>query len=135
LVVLGIGGVPTSRQSTLLGFSALAAAVAAVLYAGVRERVAVRARLVVDPMGSERDVVRMFSRRVAADLPVDELLPVLIESLGSGLRLSRTEVWLHSAGLLKLAAADPPRPRGPIVLGNVEGALTRRAGVIGRSWL
>ena len=89
LVVLGIGGVPTSRQSTLLGFSALAAAVAAVLYAGVRERVAVRARLVVDPMGSERDVVRMFSRRVAADLPVDELLPVLIESLGSGLRLSK----------------------------------------------
>jgi signal transduction histidine kinase len=136
LVVLGIGDVPTSSQWTLIAFSALAAAVVALVYARVRPRVTARAEALISrSVGSPANVARGFAQRVAGGLPVDELLGVLIESLRTGMALSAAEVWTFNAGVLELAAADPVRAHDPIVVKPAEEDVIQRAGVVGRSWL
>jgi signal transduction histidine kinase len=136
VVVLGIGDVPTSDQSTLLAFCALASVVAALVYAHYRARIGSWARAVVRrPDAVTNSVVAAFSSRVSSGLPVDELLPVLVESLRSGLALSSAEVWAYDAQRLELALADPPRARPGITLTRGEVDALVRAGVVGRSWL
>jgi signal transduction histidine kinase len=136
VVVLGIGDVPTSGQWTLLGFSALAAALIAVVYARYRSRITAWAETLVDsPDRGTNTVVKAFSARVSSGLPVDELLPVLTESLTTGLASSAAEVWTPAPGGLALALADPPRAGAPIELGRGEIDVLVRAGVVGRSWL
>ena len=136
LVVLGIGDVPSSRQWTLLAFAALAAALVAIVYARLRPRVTAWADGV--SRRSEHlpnEAVRVFSSRVSSGLPADELLPVLVESLRSGLRLTAAEVWIHATGVLDVALADPPRPWPAVPMRPAEEAVALRAGVVGRSWL
>ena len=136
LVVLGIGDVPTSGQWTLLAFSALAAVFVAVAYARLRPRITAWAEAVVgEAERPPNTVVQAFSTRVSSGLPVDELLPVLVESLRSGLALTSAEVWTYAGGALEPAATDPPRPRAPVQLRPTETAALERAGVVGRSWL
>jgi signal transduction histidine kinase len=136
VVVLGIGDVPTSGQWTLLAFSALAAALIAVAYARYRSRITAWAEtLIANPDRSTNTVVKAFSARVSSGLPVDELLPVLAESLTTGLASSAAEVWTPAPGALVLTLADPPRARAPIQIGPGEVDALVRAGVVGRSWL
>jgi signal transduction histidine kinase len=136
LVVLGIGNVPTSRQWTLLGFAALAAGAVAIAYARLRGRVTAWAEGVSRRSESvPDDAVRVFSRRVSSGLPADELLPVLVESLRTGLGLTAAEVWIHATGVLDLALADPPRQWQAVSTRPAEEAVALRAGVVGRSWL
>jgi Na+/phosphate symporter len=123
LIVLGIGEIPTSRQWTLLAFSALAAALVALAYARFDDRVAAWARALINqPDGAQDDVVRLFSRRAAGGLPLDELLAALVESLGTGLALTAAEVWTYSPGVLQLAAAEPSRTRPPVLVRPIEEA-------------
>jgi signal transduction histidine kinase len=136
LIVLGIGDVPTARQWTLIAFSAVAAAVVAVVYARVGPRVKARtAAMLSRAVGSPNELARAFAQRVAGGLPVDDLVAALIESLRSGLALAAAEVWTASAGTLELAGADPPRPRATVSLQPSEAAVVARAGVVGRSWV
>jgi signal transduction histidine kinase len=136
LVVLGIGDVPTSRQWTLLGFAALAAALVAIVYARLRGRLTAWAAAVISrPEHAPNEAVRVFSTRVATGLSADELLPVLIESLRTGLNLESAEVWTHATGVLELARADPPRRCPAVSVQPAEEAVAARAGVVGRSWL
>jgi signal transduction histidine kinase len=136
LVVLGIGDVPTSGQWTLLAFSALAAVFVAVAYARLRPRITAWAEAVAgEAERPPNTVVQAFSTRVSSGLPVDELLPVLVESLRSGLALNAAEVWTYAAGALEPAATDPPRLRAPVQLRPTETAALERAGIVGRSWL
>jgi signal transduction histidine kinase len=136
LVVLGIGDVPTSGQWTLLAFAASTAALVAIAYARLRPRITAWAESIVhEPERPANSVVQAFSTRVSAGLPVDDLLPVLVESLRSGLAVTAADVWTDSGGVLEPALADPPRIWAPIQLQAVETAALERAGVVGRSWL
>lgn len=136
LVVLGIGDAPTSRQWTLITFSALAALVVGVVYARLDPRVSAWARALVNRRaGGSADVVRLFSRRAAGGLPLDELLAALVESLRIGLSVTGAEVWTYANGVLQLAASDPSRRRPPVILRPTEEAALARAGVVGDSWL
>jgi signal transduction histidine kinase len=136
LVVLGIGDVPTSGQWTLLAFSALAAGVVALIYARYCARIgAWAAALVRDPDQATNAAVTAFSARVASGLPVDEFLPVLVESLRSGLALDGAAVWIYDGDALELALADPARASTRITISPAEAEVLERAGVVGRSWL
>jgi len=136
LVVLGIGSVPSASQWTLIAFSALAAAVAALAYAHFDERLtAWAATFVRRTQATPGEVARMFSRRAAAGLPPEELLPALLESLRIGLGLTAAEVWTYSGGMLGLAAAEPSRSRPAAILGPREESVVLRATTVGRSWL
>jgi signal transduction histidine kinase len=136
LVVLGIGSVPSARQWTLIGFSALAAALAALVYAHFDDRLTAWAGTFVRrTQATPSEVARMFSRRVAAGLSPDELLAALLESLRAGLGLAAAEVWTYSAGMLEMAAAEPARSRPSVMLGPREEKVVLRATTVGRPWL
>jgi signal transduction histidine kinase len=136
LVVLGIGDAPTSRQWTLLAFSALAAVLVGFVYARLDPRISAWARTLVNRRaGDSGDVVRLFSRRAAGGLPLDELLAALVESLRVGLSVRAAEVWTHAGGVLQLAASDPSRCHSPVILRATEEAALAHAGVVGDSWL
>jgi signal transduction histidine kinase len=136
VVVLGIGDVPTSGQWTLIVFSAVAAALAALLFARVRDSVSAWAATFVRRDHATPDEVgRMFSKRVAGGLALDELVPALLETMRIGLGLSGAEVWINSTGMLELADADPPRGRTTLILGPREEGVLLRATTVGRSWL
>jgi signal transduction histidine kinase len=136
LVVLGIGAVPSADQWTLIGFSALAAAIAALVYARVRERVgAWAATFVRGTRASHGEVARLFSRRVAGGLAPDELMPALLEALRTGLGPTSAEVWTYSGGILERAAAEPSKSRASVMLGPRDESVLLRATTVGRSWL
>ena len=136
LVVLGIGDVPTPGQWTLLAFAAVATVLVAVVYAGSQRRLTAWAQALVNvPDHGANSVVKAFSARVSSPLPVEELLPVLAESLRTGLGATATEVWTPAKEALELAFADPARTRSRIAAGSTEAAALGRAGVVGRSWL
>jgi signal transduction histidine kinase len=135
LVVIGIGGVPSAGQWTLLGFSALAAALAAVAYAELRPRLRSFAEQIVRSEQSESaDAVASFGAEVARGAPLEDVLLHLAEVLRSSLALDRAEVWTSSGGILELAASDPPAERSPLVVGRAEESVAARAGVVGRAW-
>jgi hypothetical protein len=136
LVVLGIGRVPTSSERTLLAFAAIAAAICALIYAPLVERLDAFANsLLRRDRQSADDLVRSFGGRAARGLPVDELLLQLAESLRATFSLARAEIWTSSSGILELAASDPPVKRATLILGRAEEAAAARAGVVGRTWL
>jgi signal transduction histidine kinase len=136
LVVLGIGRVPTAREWTLIGFSALAAAAAALVYAPLQQRLdAFSDRLLHREQASAADLVRSFGGHAGHGLPAEDLLLALAESLRSTLTLSSAQIWTSSGGILELAAADPPAATTTLILDGAEEAAAARAGVVGRTWL
>jgi signal transduction histidine kinase len=135
-VMLGIGHVPTSRQTTLLIFSLLAAAVSAVLYVPVRRRLSTAANRLVGPRpGLPDEVLHTFSSRLTRVLSLDELLLQLAEALRRTLQLASAEVWTGSGGLLERTASDPERGPGSLILSGPEQAAVARAGVTRNAWL
>jgi signal transduction histidine kinase len=136
VVVIGIGRVPTSDERTLLVFSMLAAAVAALLYWPLRGRLSgLAARLVGAERDSPGEVLRTFGSRLTGALPLDELLLQLAESLRRTLVLEAAEVWTGSGGLLERSASDPDADRASLILTSAEEAVIARAGVPGTAWL
>jgi signal transduction histidine kinase len=135
-VALGIGRVPSSRQTTLLAFSMIAAVVVALLYQPLRKRmVAIANRLLANEHGSADDVLRAFGTRLAQPIPFDELLLQLAESLRRTLALSSAEVWTGSGGLFKRAASDPDMGPGNVILSRREESVVARASVSGTAWV
>ena len=135
-VALGIGRVPSSRQTTLLAFSMIAAAVVALLYQPLRKRlVAIANRLLANEHASADDVLRAFGSRLAQPIPFDELLLQLAESLRTTMKASSAEVWTGSGGLLKRAASDPDVGPASVILGRREESVVTRAPVSGAAWV
>jgi signal transduction histidine kinase len=136
VVVLAIGHVPTSRQWTLLVFSMLAAAAAALLYGPVRERLTAFVRRFDDSEhDSPGDVLRTFGSRLTLPIPLDELLLQLAESLRRTLVIDGAEVWTGSGGILERAASDPDAGPATLILTPAEQSVVTRASVPGRAWL
>jgi signal transduction histidine kinase len=135
LIVLGLGRSPTGDEKTLLGLSMLAAAVAALLWIPVRERLTDFAtRRVYGERHAPDEVIRTFGSRLTRALPLDELLLQLAESLKKTMSLSVAEVWTRGTGRLERAVSVPERGPANIALGSEEETVVARAGVSGAAW-
>ena len=116
LIVLGLGRSPTGDEKTLLGLSMLAAAVAALLWIPVRERLTdIATRRVYGERHAPDEVIRTFGSRLTRALPLDELLMQLAESLKKTMSLSVAEVWTRGTGRLERAVSVPERGTAHIV--------------------
>ena len=136
VIVLGLGRVPTDEEKTLLVFSMIAAAIAALLYIPARARLTNFAnRLVHGVRGPPGEVLRTLSSRLTRALPLDELLLQVAESLRRTLALEAAEVWTGAGGLLERAASDPERGPASLILTPAEEAVVARADVSGPTWL
>ena len=135
LIVLGLGRTPTGDEKTLLGLSMLAAAVAALLWLPVRERLGELAtRRVYGERHAPDEVLRTFGSRLTRALPLDELLLQLAESLKKTMALAVAEVWTRGTGGLERAVSVPERGPGRIAIGAEEEPVIARAGVSGAAW-
>ncbi|MFI5046421.1 MAG: histidine kinase [Acidimicrobiia bacterium] len=135
LIVLGLGREPSGDEQTLLGLSMLAAAVAALLWIPVRERITdVATRRVYGERHAPDEALRTFGSRLTRALPLDELLMQLAESLKKTMTLDTAEVWTRAGGRLDRAVSVPERGPASIPLGAEEEAVVARAGVSGAAW-
>ena len=135
LIVLGLGRAPTGDEKTLLGLSMVAAAVAALLWLPVRERLTdVATRRVYGERHAPDEVLRTFGSRLTRALPLDELLLQLAESLKKTMALAVAEVWTRGTGCLERAVSVPERGPGRITIGAEEEPVIARAGVSGAAW-
>jgi signal transduction histidine kinase len=135
LIVLGLGREPTGDEQTLLGLSMIAAALAALLWLPVRERLTdVATRRVYGERHAPDEVLRTFGSRLTRALPLDELLLQLAESLKKTMLLSVAEVWTRGTGGLERAVSVPERGSGRIPVGDEEETVIARAGVSGAAW-
>ena len=135
LIVLGLGREPTGDEQTLLGLSMLAAAVAALLWLPVRERLTdVATQRVYGERHAPEEVLRTFGSRLTRALPLDELLLQLAESLKKTMLLSVAEVWTRGTGSLERAVSVPECGPGHLVVGTEEESVIARAGVSGAAW-
>jgi signal transduction histidine kinase len=135
LVVLGLGRSPNGEEKTILGLSMLAAAVAALLWLPVRERLTdVATRRVYGERHAPDEVLRTFGSRLTRALPLDELLLQLAESLKKTMALAVAEVWTRGTGGLERAVSVPERGPARIAIGTEEEGVIARAGVCGSAW-
>jgi signal transduction histidine kinase len=136
LIVLGLGRSPDGDEKTLLGLSMLAAAIAALLWIPVRERLTEFAtRRVYGERHAPDEVIRTFGSRLTRALPLDELLLQLAESLKKTMSLSVAEVWTRGAtGHLERSVSVPDRGPASMTLGAEEETVVARAGVSGVAW-
>jgi signal transduction histidine kinase len=135
LIVLGLGREPTGDEQTLLGLSMVAAAVAALLWLPVRERLTdVATQRVYGERHAPEEVLRTFGSRLTRALPLDELLLQLAESLKKTMLLSVAEVWTRGTGSLERAVSVPECGPGHLEVGTEEESVIARAGVSGAAW-
>jgi signal transduction histidine kinase len=136
VIVLGLGRPPTDDERTILLLSMVAAAVAAVLYAPARSRLArVSNQIVYGGRHAPDEVLRTFGTRLTRAIPFDELLLQLAESLRKGMALQAAEVWTGSAGHLERVVSVPERGPARLDLGDDEQPVVARARVSGAAWL
>jgi signal transduction histidine kinase len=134
LVVLGLGRAPDPSERTLVLLSMAAAALAAVLYAPVRERLwQLAIRLIYGERRPPEDALRTFGSRLSRAIPLDELLLQLGESLRKTMG-DAAEIWTGSGGLLERVVSVPDRGPGRLTLTATEAAVVSRAGVSGPAW-
>jgi signal transduction histidine kinase len=136
VIVLGLGRVPTDDERTLLLFSLLAGAIAALLYVPARQRISALATRVVhgEPRAPD-EALRTFGDRLTRALPMDELLLQLAESLRRSLGLESAEVWAGGDGRFERLASDPDRGAGRISLSPEELSVIAGASVSGNAWI
>ena len=114
----------------------LAAAIAALLWIPVRERLTEFAtRRVYGERHAPDEVIRTFGSRLTRALPLDELLLQLAESLKKTMSLSIAEVWTRGAsGGQERAVSVPDRGPATLALDAQEENVVARAGVCGAAW-
>jgi signal transduction histidine kinase len=136
VIVLGLGRSPTDDERSILLLSMVAAAVAAMLYAPARARLArVSNQLVYGERHAPDEALRTFGARLTRAIPFDELLLQLAESLRKSLALQAAEVWTGSAGHLERVVSVPERGPGRLALTEEEQPVVARARVSGSAWL
>jgi signal transduction histidine kinase len=136
IVVLGLGSRPSSTADReVLGLSILAAAIVAIGYVPVRDRVVRSATgLVYGAKEAPDEVVRTFGSRLTRAIPMDELLLQLAESLRKTLVLQSAEVYTGSGEVLELAVSVPDRGDRSLVVSGRERPVITGAGVSGNAW-
>ncbi|MGB6457386.1 MAG: histidine kinase [Streptosporangiaceae bacterium] len=136
IVVLGVGGGPAdATDRELLGLSMLAAAIAAVGYVPVRERLLAWAKhAVYGAREAPDEALRTFGSRLTRAIPMDELLLQLAESLRKTMALTSAEVYTGSGEVLERAVSVPDGGPRSIVVTARERPIVTRAGVSGSAW-
>jgi signal transduction histidine kinase len=136
LGLLALGRLPTDTERTVLVVSAIAAAVAALIYQPLRARLELTANRLVGPRPqAPSEVLRALGAGLSRAVPLDELLLELTESLCGSLELEAAEVWTSSGGLLERTASGPARGWASLVLTPADEAVIARAQVSGPAWL
>jgi signal transduction histidine kinase len=136
VIVLGLGRSPSEDERTILLLSMVAAAVAALLYAPARTRLArVSNQLVYGERRAQDEALRTFGARLTRAIPFDELLLQLAESLRKSMALQAAEVWTGSAGHLERVVSVPERGPARLDLTDEEQPVVAHARVSGSAWL
>ena len=137
VVVLGLGRAPADNtERELLGFSMIAAALAAVFAGATHARLSEFAdRRVYGERRSPDEALQTFGSRMSRAVPMDELLLQLAETLKASMRLIGAEVWTGGDGVLELVVSVPDRPSRRLVLSGKELPVVSRARVSGNAWL
>jgi signal transduction histidine kinase len=136
IVVLGLGSRPSSTADReVLALSILAAAIVAVGYVPIRDRVLRSATgLVYGAKEAPDEVVRTFGSRLTRAIPMDELLLQLAESLRKTLTLSSAEIYTGMGEVLERAVSVPDLGERSLVVSGRERPVVTAAGVSGNTW-
>jgi signal transduction histidine kinase len=136
VIVAGLGKVPgNSAERELLGFSMLAAVVAAIGFLPVRARlVASATRFVYGTREAPGEALRTFGSRMTRAVSMDELLLQLAESLRKTMRLDSAEIYTGAGDVLERAVSVPDSGARSLVLTDRERPVVARAGVSGSAW-
>jgi signal transduction histidine kinase len=136
VIVAGLGKTPdNTAERELLGFSMLAAVVAAIGYLPVRARlVASATRFVYGTREAPGEALRTFGNRMTRAVAMDELLLQLAESLRKSMRLDSAEIYTGAGDVLERAVSVPDAGGKPVVLTDRERPVVARAGVSGSAW-
>ena len=136
VVILGLGSPPRDTAGhQLLGLSMLAAAIGAVAFLPVRERlVGWATRSVFGARQAPDEVLRTFGSRMTRAIPMDELLLQLAESLRRTMNLTSAEVFTGMGDVLERAASVPDPGPASLVITARERPVVTRAGVSGNAW-
>jgi signal transduction histidine kinase len=135
VIVIWLGRPPTDDEQTLLALSVAAAVISALLWVPLRARVQRLGQRLVGPRrASPEELVRTFGSRSTRELPLDEILLQLAESLRESLALEVAEVWTGSDGLFERTVSDPDLGPARLELTSDEESVVVRAGVSGAAW-
>ena len=136
VIVLGLGEAPgDNADRRLLGFSIVAAALAAIGYLPVRGRlVAFATRFVYGTREAPGESLRTFGSRMTRAVSMDELLLQLAESLRKTMRLDCAEIYTGAGDVLERTVSVPDAGGKSIVLTDRERPVVARAGVSGSAW-
>jgi signal transduction histidine kinase len=136
LLVLLFGRVPSEDERRLLLLAVASMAVAAVLFAALRDRVShAIGRVTGGDRATPGDLARSFSSRISRAIPLDELVLQAAEALRSSLRLRSAEVWILWEDELRPWIGDPEVDRPAVPLGGMEPTTVVQAGLSGHGWL
>ncbi|HEX4493585.1 MAG TPA: histidine kinase [Acidimicrobiia bacterium] len=136
LVVLGFGDAPNHAERRVLGLSMIAAAIAAIAYVPVRNRLSDFAtQRVYGGRRAPDEALQTFGARMSRAIALDELMLQLAESLQRSLRLTTAEVWTGADGVLERAASVPDRGIRRIRLRPEELPVVARSHVSGNAWM
>jgi signal transduction histidine kinase len=136
VIVLGLGEAPgDNADRRLLGFSIVAAALAAIGYLPVRGRLSAFAtRFVYGTREAPGESLRTFGSRMTRAVSMDELLLQLAESLRKTMRLDCAEIYTGTGDVLERTVSVPDAGGKSIVLTDRERPVVARAGVSGSAW-
>ena len=136
VIVAGLGKTPdNAAERELLGFSMLAAVLAAIGYLPVRARlVASATRFVYGTREAPGEALRTFGSRMTRAVAMDELLLQLAESLRKNMRLDCAEIYTGAGDVLERTVSVPDAGGKSVVLTDRERPVVARAGVSGSAW-
>ncbi len=136
VVILGLGSPPRDNADhQLLGLSMLAAAIGAIAFLPVRERLVTWAtRSVFGARQAPDEVLRTFGSRMTRAIPMDELLLQLAESLRRTMNLTSAEIFTGMGDVLERAASVPDLGPASLMITARERPVVIRAGVSGNAW-
>ncbi|MBA2496545.1 MAG: sensor histidine kinase [Acidimicrobiia bacterium] len=136
VTVVGLGRVPQDDERSLVILAMAGAGVGALVFAPVRDVLARRVReMVASSEGELDDVLTVFSRRIARDVPLEEALLQSAETLRRSMALSTVEIWVGTGGRLTCATSVPERDSTALLVEDSAAAAAVRAGVAGPAWL
>lgn len=111
--VIGVGSLVGAQTGGAVLPSLAATAVAALGFAGVRQRARRLAdRVVHGARATPYEALAGLSRRLSTDYSIDEFLPSLAQSLAEVTRARRADVWVVVDGRPRRAASYPPAAAG-----------------------
>jgi signal transduction histidine kinase len=135
VTVLVLGRLPHADERSIVVPALVGTAAAALAVAPLRRAVVgATQRSTIGLRRSPEAVLESFGES-SRDVPLEELLRQLAESLRASLGVQSVEVWTgDNTGIARLLSV-PHRASATTRLGAEDGAVLRRAGVAGEAWL